>query len=503
MGITVMGDARTRWSARRWLIAGVLATLCATPALARDTLTLGMVLEPPGLDPTAGAAAAIREVTYDNIFEGLTRIDGAGHVVPGLAASWTISPDGKTYTFALHSGVTFHDGTEFNCAIVQFSYNRARAPDSTNAQKELFEPIADIACPDPHTAVVTLKRPDAAFLFNMGWGDAVMVAPNSAAGNQTHPIGTGPFRFTNWVKGDRVEMARFDHYWGAAPKLARVTFKFVADPAAAAAALLAGDIDAFSNFPAPEILPQLRADGRFAVVIGSTEGKTILALNNARKPFDDIRVRRALAYAIDRKALVQATMSGLGTIIGSHYTPNDPGFIDLAGTYPYDPTRAKALLAEAGIASGTHFTLALPPPPYARRGGEVIAAMLEEVGLHVELVPMEWAEWLDQVFKRSDFDMTMISHTEARDLAIYARDHYYFNYHSDAFRNLYQTYLAATDPRTEIDLLQKMQRQLATDEPNVFLYVLPKLGVWNARLHGFWVNDPIPANDLSAVAWGE
>ncbi len=493
----------TGWARLGLGIAGIVFA-CAGPALAqaKDTLTLGMVLEPPGLDPTAGAAAAIREVVYANVFEGLTRIDGEGHVVPGLAASWTMSPDGKTYRFALRPHVTFHDGTQFDCAIVKFSFDRARAPDSTNAQKEIFEPIAAIDCPEPETAVITLKRPDADFLYGLGWGDAVMVAPQTAAQNQTNPIGTGPFRFTRWVKGDRVELARYAGYWGQAARLSAVTFKFIADPAAAAAALLAGDIDAFGNFPAPEILPQLRADSRFAVVIGATEGKTLLALNNARKPFDDIRVRRALAYAIDRRALVTATMSGAARIIGSHYTPNDPGFIDLAATYPYDPARAKALLAEAGIAPGTRFTLALPPPPYARRGGEVIAAMLQEVGLNVDLVPMEWATWLDQVFKRSDFDMTIIAHTEPRDLAIYARDHYYFNYHNAAFQSLFARYRETTDPAAGIDLLQQMQRQLATDEPNVFLYVLPKIGVWNAHLHGLWSNDPIPANDVTGVYWG-
>ncbi len=489
---------RARW----WLAVIGIILAGAGPAWAKDTLTLGMVLEPPGLDPTAGAAAAIREIVYANVFEGLTRIDGQGHTVPGLAASWTISPDGKTYRFALRPHVTFHDGTPFDCGVVKFSLDRARAPDSTNAQKEIFEPIAAIDCPAPETAVITLKRPDADFLYGLGWGDAVMVAPNSAAGNQTNPIGTGPFRFVRWVKGDHVDLARFPGYWGVAPKLAAVTFKFIADPAAAAAALLAGDIDAFGNFPAPEILPQLRADSRFSVVIGATEGKTILALNDARKPFDDIRVRRALAYAIDRRALVEATISVAARIIGSHYTPNDPGFIDLAATYPYDPARAKALLAEAGIAPGTRFTLALPPPPYARRGGEVIAAMLQAVGFTVELVPMEWATWLDQVFKRSDFDMTIIAHTEPRDLAIYARDHYYFNYANADFRALFQRYRETPDPAAGIDLLQQMQRKLAEDEPNVFLYVLPKIGVWNAHLHGLWVNDPIPANDVTGVYWG-
>lgn len=481
-----------------------LSLLTAAPAWSRDSLTLGMVLEPPGLDPTAGAASAIREVVYANVFEGLTRIDGEGRVRPALARSWEVSPDGITYTFHLAEGVRFHDGTPFDCAIVRFSFARALAPDSTNAQKELFEPIAATDCPDPHTAVIRLKRPTANFLFGMGWGDAVMVAPNTAATNNTHPVGTGPFRFVRWVKGDRVELERNPDYWGPKPALASVTFRFIADPTAAANALLAGDVDAFSNFSAPEILPRLRADSRFRVMIGTTEGKTILALNEARPPFNDIRVRRALAHAIDRKALTETLMPGIPvTLIGSHYTPNDPDYVDLSNTYPYDPDRARALLAEAGVKPGTRLTLTLPPPPYARRGGEVIAAMLAAVGLNVTLVPVEWAEWLDRVFKRSDFDMTVIAHTEARDLAIYARDHYYFNYQSPAFRDLWHRYTAAIRPEEQRDLLIAMQRKLAEDEPNVFLYVLPKIGVWNAGLEGLWVNDPIPANDLTAVRWRE
>jgi peptide/nickel transport system substrate-binding protein len=487
---------------------GLAATLLAAfgfaaPATAKDTITVGMVLEPPHLDPTAGAAAAIREVTYANIFEGLTRIDGKGQVQPALAESWSVSPDGLTYTFKLVGGVKFHDGTPFDCSIVKFSYDRAVAPDSVNAQKQLFEPIASTECPDPHTAVVKLKRPTALFLYDMGWGDAVMVAPKSAATNKTNPVGTGPFRFKQWIKGDRVELERNPDYWGAQPKLAAVTFKFVGDPTAASNAVLAGDIDAFPMFPAPEALDQFKADPRFAVHVGTTEGKTIVALNNARKPFDDIRVRRALAYAIDRKALIDASQSGYGTPIGSHYVPSDAGYIDLTGTYPYDPEKAKALLKEAGIAPGFTITFQLPPTPYARRGGEVIAAMLEQVGIKSKLVPVEWAQWLDVVFSKTDYDATIISHVEPRDLDIYARDKYYFNYRSDDYKALYQKFVETVDPKAQIEAVQALQKKLADDEPNVFLYALAKVGVANAKVKGLWDNDPIPANDMSGVSWAD
>ncbi|WP_284947150.1 ABC transporter substrate-binding protein [Acidisoma cladoniae] len=485
------------------LAATFLAALpiLSAQAGAPDTLSVGIPLEPPGLDPTAGAASAIREVTLANIYQGLTRIDAAGTVIPDLAKSWTVSPDGLTYNFALQSGVTFHDGTVFDCSIVKFSYGRAAAPDSINAQKELFEPIAKVDCPSPLAAVITLKRPTSTFLYGMAWGDAVMVAPNSAGGNKAHPIGTGPFTFSRWVPGDRIELVRNPHYWGPAPKLSGVTFRVIADPAAATAALLSGALDAYPDFPAPETVDKFRHDSRFTVDIGTTEGKVILALNNARKPFNDVRVRRALAYAIDRKALIDATYSGLGTPIGSHYTPQDPSYIDLSKTYPYDPAKAKQLLSEAGVGPGLTMTIILPPPSYAQRGGELIAAYLQQVGINAKLESVEWPKWLSQVFTQSAFDATVIEHDEAHDLDIYARPKYYFNYDSPAYKAFYAQYIAATDAATQADLLQKMQRQLATDEPNVFLFAFPKIGIWNAHLRGLWSNAPMPMNDVTGVSW--
>jgi peptide/nickel transport system substrate-binding protein len=330
-----------------------------------------------------------------------------------------------------------------------------------------------------------------------------MVAPNSAANNKTHPIGTGPFRFKNWVKGDRVELERNPDYWGKKPALSAVTFRFIADPSAATAAMMAGDLDAFPAFPAPEAVDQFKSDQRFTVEIGTTEGKLILALNNARKPFDDVRFRRALAYATDRKMFIDGVLSSYGVPIGSHYVPQDPGYVDLTGTYPPDLAKAKQLLGEAGIQPGFTMTIMLPPPPYARRGGEVIAAMLQQVGITAKLVQIEWAQWLDQVFARSDFDATIIAHTEARDLDIYARDKYYFNYQNPEYKALYAQYLAALDPKQQLDLVGQLQKKLANDEPNVFIAALPKIGVWNSRLKGMWKNNPLPANDVTAVSWSE
>ena len=176
----------------------------------KDSVVIGQTLEPPTLDPTAGPAQAIREVTYLNIYEGLLRIDRAGKLQPLLAESWTISPDNLVYTFKLRRGVTFHDGSEFNASDVKFTFDRAMAPDSTNAQKWIFAPIGSIETPDPATVAITLKQPAGNFLYGLAWGDAVIFGPESAANNKTTPVGTGPYRFQRWNRGDRIELVRND-----------------------------------------------------------------------------------------------------------------------------------------------------------------------------------------------------------------------------------------------------------------------------------------------------
>ena len=286
---------------------------------------LGVVLEPPHLDPTAGAAAAIDEVVYANVFEGLTRIGSRGEVLPALAESWTVSDDGKVYTFKLHAGVKFHDGTDFNADDVKFSLDRARAENSTNAQKGLFAAIDTVEVADPATVKVTLKNPQGSFLYNMGWGDAVIVAPESAETNKDKPVGTGPFKFDNWAKGSSITIVKNPDYWGEAVALDKAEFRIVPDAAAAVPALLSGDVQAFPFFPADDALPQIQSDPRFKVVIGSTEGETILSTNNKKPPFDNFKVRQAIAHTIDRKAIIEAASSGLGVPIGSHFSPSNAG----------------------------------------------------------------------------------------------------------------------------------------------------------------------------------
>ncbi|RRH95820.1 ABC transporter substrate-binding protein [Mesorhizobium tamadayense] len=485
------------------LAAAVLTFAAATSAFAaRTDLVIGIPLEPPHLDPTAGAAAAIDEVLYANVFEGLTRIGPNGEVLPDLAESWAISDDGKTYSFKLHTGVKFHDGSGFSADDVKFSLDRARADNSVNAQKGLFAQIDRIDVVDPVTVKITLKNSQGSFLYNMGWGDAVIVSPKSADTNKEKPIGTGPFKFQNWAKGSSITLVKSDNYWGAPVFLDKVEFRIVPDAAAAVPALLSGDIQAFPFFD-PDSVSQVKGDPRFHVVIGSTEGETILAINNKKPPFDKLQVRQAISFALDRKAIIDGASAGLGVPIGSHMSPANKDYVDLTGLYPHNIDKAKELLKEAGLEKGFKATLKLPPPSYARLGGEIIASELREIGIDLEIVPVEWAQWLDQVFTKKDYDLTIVSHTEPNDLGIYSRKDYYFNYDNPAFDTIIAKLNLTSDETKRKELLGEAQKILADDAVVGFLYELPKVGVWDAKLQGLWENAPIQANDLTKVKWTE
>ncbi|RUU49869.1 ABC transporter substrate-binding protein, partial [Mesorhizobium sp. M7A.T.Ca.TU.009.01.1.1] len=256
------------------------------------------------------------------------------------------------------------------------------------------------------------------FLYNMGWGDAVIVAPESAETNKEKPIGTGPFKFQSWAKGSSITLVKSDNYWGTPASLDKAEFRIVPDAAAYVPALLSGDIQAFPFFDA-DSLAQVKDDPRFKVVIGSTEGETILSINNKKPPFDKLQVRQAISYALDRKAIIDGASAGLGQPIGSHMSPANKDYVDLTGRYPHDVAKAKELLKEAGLENGFKATLKLPPPAYARLGGEIIASQLRDVGIDLEIIPVEWAQWLDQVFTKKNYDLTIVSHTEPNDIDIY------------------------------------------------------------------------------------
>ncbi|CAN5396141.1 hypothetical protein BH10PSE12_BH10PSE12_13690 [soil metagenome] len=485
----------------------LLALLCLfaplSAAQAKDRLTMALTLEPPTLDPTSGAAVAIDEVAYHTIFEGLVTLGADGSVKPLLATSWTVSDDGLTYVFHLRRGVRFHDGEAFDAKAVAFSLDRARAPGSTNAQRDALANIRSVEAIDPLTVKISLTGRDADFLTLLSYGDAVIVPPHAVDTLATAPVGTGPFTFSDWRRGDALTLVRNPAYWGTAAKLQAVTFRFIVDPTAAFAAVRAHDVDLFFNYPAPETLAQLNKDPTLKLFVGPTEGEVILAFNQRSGPLADVRVRRAISRGINRRAIIDGAMYGYGTPIGSHFAPQNPDYVDLTGLYPYDPAAARKGLAEAGYPNGFALTLKLPPPVYARRGGEIIAAQLAAIGVRVTIQNLEWAQWLDEVFARHAFDMTIVNHAEPFDYDIYGRPDYYFGYHSDALNALLAAVKMTADPAQRRQLLQAIQRKLADDAVNGFLFQYPMLGVQDATLGDIWINTPNQALDFTTAHFGD
>lgn len=468
----------------------------------KDTMVLAMALEPTGLDPTAGAASAIAEIVLYNVFETLTKIGPDGNVTPLLAESWEISPDLKTVTFKLRKDAKFQNGEPFNAQTVKYSFTRAGAEKSTNKDKRLFQAMEFIGTPDAYTVVIGMKTIEPDLLFLLGQATAIMVEPKSSETNATQPVGTGPFKLDNWAKGSSVTLVRWPGYRNAASiKLNKVTFRFISDPAAQVAALLSGDVDAFQRVGAARSLAQIKSDGRFQVITAGSRAKTILAINNKKKPLDDVRVRRAISAAIDRKAVIEGAADGLGAPIGSHYVPGALGYVDTTGINPFNIEKAKALLKEAGVTTPLELTMKLPPPPYARQGGEVIAAQLAKIGIVAKIENVEWAQWLDAVYGKKNYDLTIISHVEPFDLGNWAKPDYYWGYTNPAFNKLYDQINNAPTTAERAKLLGEAQKMIAIDAGAAFLYQPTWLTVANKKVKGLWKDMPIFANDLSVMSW--
>ena len=457
--------------------------------------------EPPGLNPTANTAAAIDRVVYSNIYEGLIKVNSNGEFVPGLATKWDVSPDGKGYTFRLRKGVSFHNGEPFNAQVAKWNIERAMAEGTVNPHPEFFRGIDKIETPDDYTLILALKEVDALFIAHMAEGDAVMLPMKGYENAASEPIGTGPFKFVKWIRGDRVEMVRNEKYWNPKlPYLDKVTFKFIGDASAQVAALKAGDIDVIGYILAPELASQMAKDSRFKVFAGTTTAEVIMSTNNKAKPFDNKLVRQAMAYAIDRQAVIELVMFGYGTPIGSHWSPSTPYYVDLTEKFPHNPKKAKQLLVQAGYPNGFEASIKLPAIySYSKRAGEVIADQLTQVGIKLEIEIVEWGYWLDRIFKQKDYQLTMIGHSEAWDIGIYANPNYYFQYDSQEFRDAYAKALKAPNEAQKAKWFGRCQEIIAEDAVNGFLFSASGLPAMKAEVMNWWENYPTIALDCTEV----
>jgi len=458
--------------------------------------------EPPGFDPTTNPAAVIDRVVYNNLFEGLVRFNRSGKIVPCLARSWDVSKDGKTYTFRLQKGVRFHSGKAFGAADVKYTFDLARDPENkTKTHKEYYKGIAKVEVIDDHTVRFTLNSVDSMFLYDLARGDSVILPQDMQPEMKTHPVGTGPFEFREWIKGDHVTLVRFrEYYREGIPYLDEVIFRFIDTAPARNAALKAGDIDVIGYIASPETAVEFDRDPRFKVYPGVTTGDVIMSTNNSRKPFNDVRVRRAMAYAIDRRAIVEGAMFGYGTPIGSHMSPVNPNYVDLTWMYPHDPEKAKQLLTEAGYPNGFEAVIKLPSMyPYSVRSGEVITDLFKRVGIKLKIELIEWGQWIDRVYGNADYDLTVIGHVEAFDIGIYANPGYYFRYDNPRLQEVIKRAQGSLDPDEQKKYYAIAQYILAEDAVNGFLFEAPSLPAMKKEVMGWWEDYPAIALDVTEV----
>ena len=492
----------------RWLFAVLIAALLLGSSVAQDpppvrggNVTVAIAADPPGWDPTLSTSQEIARVTYGNVYEGLVRFDRDGAIVPALATAWQVSADGLAWTFTLREGVRFHDGSPLTVGDVLAKFERARDPDSGHVNTGYYAPVVDVRAPDARTVVFELDTPSRSLLYNLARPDAIIYPAARQETQRSQPVGTGPFVFARYVEGSEVRLERFADYWNAElPYLDGATFRIIGDANARVAALQAGDVDYVGAAIPPEQVRVLQVNPDLKVASGTATAEITLAMNNARAPFDDPRVRQAITHAIDKRLIVEGAFFGLGTVIGTHMSPSEAYYVDLTGTYPYDPERARALLAEAGHAGGLSFDFELPEP-YAieRRTGEIIAQQLREVGIEVNLSVVEWGTWIQRIFLAADYDMTIIGHSEPRDINIYGNPDYYYQYDNPRIGELLAQAESAPTAEAETAAYREIARVIAEDAVNVWVFSPASTVAVRADVYGYWIDQPTPALDLTRV----
>lgn len=465
------------------------------------TVSIGMFAVPANLDFTTTGGAAIFEALLYNVYEGLVRIDAEGEVQPLLAESWDISDDGLEYTFQLQEGVTFHDGAEFTAENVKFSLERL---DEWSANTpELLSAVDSVEIIDDHEVTVVLSEPDYDALFWLAGPLGTMFDPDSVDDLATEANGTGPFEFITYENAVRMELERHDDYWGDPAGVAGVELVYYEDPSAAANAIRTGGVDAILRSEAYDQLDSFEEDDDIEVVVGSTQGVAVMAMNDDHEALADPEVRTAIQHAIDKEAVLAAATAGYGEPLGGPSVPTDPYFVDFSGTYEYDPERAEELLDSAGV-EDISLTFNVPNRAYAESSAQVIQDNLSEVGIDVDLETQEFpAVWVEENMVNQDFDLTVINHVEPRNMANFANPDYYWGYDSAEAQDLFDQAASATDDEEYVSAMEELTEHIVEDTPAVWLYNPPNIGLTTEGISGLPENDLGVGIDLSDVTLSE
>ncbi len=439
------------------------------------------------LDPHKAVAAGTEEV-YFNIYEGLVKPDSDGNLIPALASDYTVSPDQTTYTFTIRDGVKFHSGKELTVDDVVYSLKRCSNPDDPVLLQAGMTGIESIAAADDSTVVVTLKEPNADFLCEM----TAAIIPQSNEDPDHVSDGTGPYKFVSHSPQESFVLEKYDEYWGEPAHIEKVTLKVCANADSLVMELNGGSIDMMARVTSTQA-DQLSDD--FNVLEGTMNLVQALYLNNAAKPFDDVRVRQALCYAVDRQNILDLTSDGHGTIIGSSMYPAFGKYYmeELSDYYPHDVEKAKALLAEAGYEDGFTFTIKVPSN-YTQHVevAQVIADQLKAVGVDARIQLIEWETWLSDVYSGRNFEGTVVG-LDASTLAASSmllrfnsdNSKNFVNYNNPDYDAAYSRAVSTTDDARRTEAYQECERILTETAANVYVQDLAEFVALNKKYAGY------------------
>ena len=457
------------------------------------------------LDPHKSVAAGTKEVLF-NIYEGLVKPDEEGNYIDAVAESHSISEDGKVYTFQLRSGVKFHDGTEVTVDDVKYSIERCAGINGDGTPLvAAFSNVEKVETPDASTVEIYLKEADTEFLAYL----IVAVVPQHCEDLDKNPVGTGPFQYVSRSPQENIVIEKFSDYWDTENQayLDQMTFKVVGDSNAIVTGLKSGTIDMYPRVNATQAA-QLADDQDLQIYEGGMNLIQALYLNNAEAPFDDVKVRQALCYAVNRQEVLDMVADGKGTIIGSSMFPAFEKYYmpELADLYPQDVQKAKELLAEAGYPDGFDMTISVPNN-YQQHidTAQVLVEQLKQIGVNAEIQLIEWDSWLSDVYADRNFQSTVVgidaAYLSGRALLErFASDaeKNFINYSNPQYDSLYEQVKKSTDDSEQIDLYKQMETLLAEDAANVYIQDMAAEVVLR-KGYGGYVFYPLYVQDMAKI----
>jgi peptide/nickel transport system substrate-binding protein len=484
------------------ILAACTPAATPTPSAALRTLSIGATLEPASMDPWHNTAASIPQVLLYNVYETLVKVDSTGNIKPLLAQAWEVSPDRTTYTFHLNPAAKFASGAPVDAAAVVANINRLKTDAKiTETLRAQLAVVSGAQATGTDQVQVKLVRPSLMWLYDMSSTLGMILDPAFTGDLATASAGSGPYVVKAHTQGESVVLANNTKYWGNPARFDEVTFRYSTDPNPQVASMLSGDLDVISNLQSPDALSQFADTSRFTTTSGTTNGEVVLGLNHDSKPMAKLEVRQALTMGINRRDLIDTVWNGQGTLIGSMAVPTDPWYEDLSGTNAYDPVKAKALLKDAGYTDKNPLTLRLRVPviPYAVKSAQYVASQLRDIGVKVTVDELDFTRWLDEVFTKGDYDMTIVAHVEARDLGKFANPKYYWHYNDPKFAQLYTAADEATSEEEGNELMKQATKYLADQAAAIWLFALPNLVITKSTITGVAQNATTLSFDLTTI----